>query len=233
MDTSNLQGINLFKDLTEQELQLVSRAFRTQCYEEGSFLYFQEDLATHIYVLLEGRVKMTQLTPEGQQVILHFVSPGEVFGVVAVLIDTTFPASAQVVEDSLVAIWDKSSMYDLMIRIPRIAINALSILAEHTRHFQDRIRELSTERVERRIARTLLRLARETGRRVEAGVLLDLSLSRQDLAEMTGTTLFTVSRTLSQWEAKGILKSGREQVIILYPHGLVEIAEDLPSESKR
>jgi CRP-like cAMP-binding protein len=121
-------------------------------------------------------------------------------------------------------------MNGLMERHPRISINAVRILANRVREFQDRVRELSTERVERRIARALLRLVRQAGKKVPEGVLIDLPLSRQDLAQMTGTTLFTVSRTLSQWESRGIIQSGRERVIICFPHGLVSIAEDLPEE---
>jgi CRP-like cAMP-binding protein len=90
------------------------------------------------------------------------------------------------------------------------------------------VRELSTQRVERRIARTILRLARQSGRKIEQGVLVDLPLSRQDIAEMTGTTLYTVSRVLSDWEDRGLVQSERQQVIITYPHGLVSLAEDIP-----
>jgi CRP-like cAMP-binding protein len=94
---------------------------------------------------------------------------------------------------------------------------------------QDRYRELATEKVERRIARTLLRLAAQSGRRVAEGVLIDIPLTRQDIAQMTGTTLFTVSRTLSEWERQGLLSVGRERVVIREPHALVKIAEDLPT----
>jgi CRP-like cAMP-binding protein len=96
------------------------------------------------------------------------------------------------------------------------------------RQFQDRLRELATERVERRLARMLLRLARQSGQKVTGGILIDLPLSRQNLAEMIGTTLYTVSRILSQWEAHGLVETGRERVVIRRPHGLVVIADDLP-----
>jgi CRP-like cAMP-binding protein len=112
----------------------------------------------------------------------------------------------------------------------------LQILSGRVKEFQDRIRELSTERVERRIARALLRLAHQIGKKVPQGVYLDLPISRQDLAEMTGTTLYTVSRTLSKWETMGLITAGREHIIIHTPHGLVCIAEDLPhtnSETER
>lgn len=226
----SLESANLFKGLSAGELERVAQVARQRRLVSDAYLYYQGDPAEYLPVLLAGRLKLTQLTPEGQQVLMRYTSPGEVFGVLAVLSDMAWPTSAQAVEDSLVATWEKEAMYDLMLRYPRIALNALAVLASHTRDFQDRIRELSTERVERRIARALLRLARQTGRKVKEGVLLDLPLSRQDLAEMSGTTLFTVSRTLSQWESKGLIKAGREQVTILFPHGLVVIAEDLPED---
>ena len=103
-------------------------------------------------------------------------------------------------------------------------------MGERIQVLQDRLREMATERVERRIANTLLRLARQTGRKTPEGVQIDLPLSRQDLAELCGTTLYTVSRTLSRWEMDGIVEAGRERVVIRAPHRLVMIAQDLPDQ---
>jgi CRP-like cAMP-binding protein len=115
---------------------------------------------------------------------------------------------------------------------PRIALNALRIMSGQIRGFQSTVKDLSTKRVEQRVARAVLRLARESGRNIEEGILIDLPLSRQDLAEMTGTTLFSVSRMLKDWEKQGLIMSQRQRVIITYPHGLVTIAEDLPHGSQ-
>ncbi|MEA3349959.1 MAG: Crp/Fnr family transcriptional regulator, partial [Chloroflexota bacterium] len=209
------------------ELNNVAQAANTRKRENGSFYFFQEDPAKRIYVLLQGKVRLTQSTPEGQQIILDYVNLGESFGVVAFLSETYYPVSAQAVGNCQALVWDEAALNRLVERWPRIALNALRILANHTRDFQDKIRELSTERVERRIARAVLRLAQQTGRKIETGVLVDLAITRQDLAEMTGTTRYTVSRTLQQWEKQGLILAKREQIIIRYPHGLVSIAEDL------
>lgn len=227
-----LGAIELFKGLTTDELGAIEEAAQLRRFESDAFLYFQGDPANYLHVLLEGSVKLSQLTPEGQQVILHYASPGEAFAVIAVLSAMDYPVSAQAAEDSLTLTWGRKAMKALMLQHPQLALNALEVLSRRTLEFQDRIRELATERVERRIARALLRLARQTGRKVEEGVLIEMPLSRQDLAEMTGTTLYTVSRTLSQWESHGLIKSGREQVTILFPHGLVTIAEDLPERNE-
>ncbi len=123
-------------------------------------------------------------------------------------------------------------MSRLMERFPPLARNAMRHMSARMQEMQNRVRELSTERVERRIANTLLRLANQTGVKSPAGVLINVALTRQDIAEMTGTTLYTVSRTLSRWEQEGIVESGRERVLIRAPHALVTIAEDLPPPGK-
>jgi CRP-like cAMP-binding protein len=223
-----LRQASLFQDLEESELETVARAGHLRQLEADQFLYYQGDPADHLHVVLTGSLKLVQINPEGQQVLMRYARPGDAIAILAVLGNMPFPTSAQAVEDSLVMAWDEQAMKGLMQHSSSIAMRALEVVIAHTREFQDRIRELSTERVERRIARAVLRLARQSGRKVPEGVLIDLPVSRQDLAEMSGTTLFTVSRTLSQWESQGIVKSGREKITILFPHGLVTIAEDLP-----
>lgn len=212
-------------------MEQIAQTGRKRPVENGAYLFMEGDPAEWLLVVLQGRVRLSQVTADGQQVILQIASPGESIGVIAVLSAVEYPVTAQAVEESLVMAWDHQTMRSLMEQMPGLALNALQIMAGRVRQFQDRVRELSTEKVERRIARALLRLASQTGRKVAEGVLIDFSLSRQDLAEMTGTTLFTVSRTLSQWESQGLVKSRREQVIICSPHGLVSIAEDLPKRN--
>jgi CRP-like cAMP-binding protein len=105
-------------------------------------------------------------------------------------------------------------------------------MAGQIREFQNRVRDLSTKRVETRIARTILRLARQSGKQIAEGVLIDLPLSRQDLAEMSGTTLYTASRVIREWEKQELVQSQRQRIVIRYPHGLVIIAEDLPEQEE-
>jgi CRP-like cAMP-binding protein len=143
-----------------------------------------------------------------------------------------YPGDALALEDCSLLVWDHASLVRLTMRHPQLALNALHWMAGRVHDLQERVRELSTERVERRLARLLLRLSRQSGRKVAEGVLIDLRMTRQDLAEMSGTTLYTVSRILSQWERDGIVDAGRERVVVRFPHGLVRIAEDIPENSK-
>jgi CRP-like cAMP-binding protein len=222
------QNSSLFRSIDSQDIKELVAAAQVHRLDSGEYYFIEDDPADKGYLLLEGKVKLTQVTMDGQQVILGYLSPGRVYGIIAILKKVTYPVSAQAVGECKALAWDQKTLNRLMEQYPQIALNSLHIMAGQIREFQNRVRDLSTKRVETRIARAVLRLANQTGKKVTEGVLIDLPLSRQDLAEMTGTTLFTVSRILHDWEEKGIIQSKRQQVVILYPHGLVSIAEDLP-----
>ena len=218
----------LFKDASPVELEAALEVARPRHVKRGEFFFHEGEPAEAFYVIVKGRVRLSQLTPEGHQVIIHFMGPGDGMGIIVALSNTIYPLSAEVVADCEALRWDYDSTIRLMERHPRLGLNGLRLVAGRFHELQKRYRELATERVERRIARALLRLARQTGRRIESGVFLDLPLSRRDLAEITGTTLYTVSRSLSGWVQQGLIQAGRERIVIRDPHGLVIIAEDLP-----
>ena len=217
-----------FQGLTSTELQAIAQTAHLRQVERQTFFYHQGDPATNFYILRTGQVRLTEVTAAGQQLLVRFVGPGEALGIIAALENTVYPLAAQAVEDCQALAWDSATLERLMERFPRLAINGLRLVSQRWHELEERYRELATERVERRIAQTLLRLARQSGCRIEGGVLIDLPLTRQDLAEMTGTTLYTVSRILSRWEQEQLVETGRERVLICYPHGLTRIAEDLP-----
>jgi CRP-like cAMP-binding protein len=219
-----------FQGLSPSELQVASQAAHLRQVERHAFFFHQGDPATSFYILVKGQVRLTQVTLEGQQVLVRFISPGETIGIIAALENTVYPLSAQAVEECQALAWDSATLEQLMERYPRIAINGLRLVSQRWHELEERYLELATERVERRVAQTLLRLVRQVGRKVEGGILIDLPLTRQDLAEMTGTTLYTVSRILSRWEQENLVETGRERVLICYPHGLTRIAEDLSPE---
>lgn len=218
----------IFRGLDEEALKHIIVSASIKKLSDGAFFFHETEPATHGYVLLEGKTKLIQVTTDGQQVILGYLVPGRVYGIISILQEVTYPVSAQAVGKCKSLVWDQRTLNSLMEAYPRIALNSLHIMSGQIREFQNRVRDLSTKRVEQRIARAVLRLARQSGKKIKEGVLIDLPLSRQDLAEMTGTTLYTVSRVLNDWEKQHLTKSQRQKVIITSPHGMVRIAEDLP-----
>lgn len=223
-----IRQIPFFKNLSEIGLRIVLESAHTHAVAEGGFVFYQDDPAENIYVLVDGRIKLTQLSLDGQQVIMRIATPWTMIAAIGVVAEALYPVSAQAAVDSKVIYWSQKVMLKLIEEYPVLALNAVEMLASHVREYQDRYRELATERVERRLARTVIRLAGQAGLKTDEGVLIDLHLTRQDLAEMIGTTLYTVSRIISQWESQGLVYAGRERLVIRFPHGLVRIADDLP-----
>jgi CRP-like cAMP-binding protein len=223
-----LRSSSLFKDVSPQSFEQVQEMGLLRSVEEDGFFFMQTDPATHAYVLVEGRVRMIQITPNGQQITLRILTPGQTYGGIALLNPAEgYPAAAQAMKNSTAIAWDTTHLQKLAESEPSIPLNAMQLMHAYITELQERQKALITDRVEQRIARILLKLAAQYGKKVEAGVLINFALTRQDIAEMSGTTLFTVSRTMKEWERQGILKIGREKVCICEPHGLVRLADDL------
>ncbi len=218
---------DFFRGLEPEECAAVGARARERRFARRALLLREGDPDPALFLLAAGRVKLGKLGGNGQEVILQLLGKGEVFGGVAALAGGPSPATVEAVEAGRALVWERPVLRELVARYPQIAVNGVRIAAARMQEMQERFRELSTERVAQRIARTLLRLARQAGRKVEGGVLLDLPLPRRDLAEMTGTTLYTVSRTLSEWSERGLLETRRGRLLLRAPHALVSIAEDL------
>ncbi len=227
LDPAILANVPLFTGLSVPVLADVLSHAHVRAIAAGGYYFHENDPASHFYVLTEGRLKITQLTPEGHQVIHMILTGGQPFGGVAALGEGSYPITAEAVEDAVALSWDAKAMVGLMKKYPDIAINTARFLARRFHELQVQHRQLMTERVERRVARALLKLAESSGRKVKLGVEIDFPLSRQDLAEMTGTTLFTVSRLLSSWDEQQIITAGRQRVTIRNSDRLLAIAEDL------
>jgi CRP-like cAMP-binding protein len=223
-----LGHVPLFQDLAADVLARIRGQAHAKAIRTGELFFTEGDDAEAFFVLTSGRVKLTQLTPEGHQVVLRIIGAGDAFGGAGAFGDLTYPISAQAVEPAAALVWTSATIRHVLETEPKVALNAVQFVAGRLHDLQRRHRQLMTERVERRVARALLRLVDEAGRRVETGVQIDFPVSRQDIAEMTGTTLFTVSRLVSSWEQRGILHSGRQRIILTKPHALVVLADDLP-----
>lgn len=225
----DLKQVNVFTEATDDDLAKIVQNGFLRSVEEGEFFFFQGDRAEYVYVLTSGQVKLLQSNPNGKQVNIRTIQPWEMFAALgAVRKDATYPASAQAIQDSAALVIHSEFLGEMMQARPYLAVGLTRLMTSLIQDIQARYRELATERVEQRIARTLLRLASQIGQRVDGGMTsVELSFTRQDLAEIAGTTLFTVSRTLSDWEKSGFIEAGRERIRIKNPHELVKIAEQI------
>src|SRR5947207_10164372 len=128
-----LQQSKLFEGLDREVILAATQAAHTRHVKNRGFFFHQGDPARVLYVLVEGRVKFTQVTPEGQQVLLRAIGPGETFGAVAALGDAFHPASAQAISNCVALGWESEVISGLMERFPRLALNAVRFLAGRAR----------------------------------------------------------------------------------------------------
>lgn len=225
LDRSLIASLPSFEGLSPEQLDDVLSDAQSMRYAKGAEVFQQDGAAQSFFLLLHGHLRVFRLTPDGQQVVVRYISPGEIFGVAMALGRTTYPATAAAVVDSVALVWPNAAWTRLSAKYPSLLANTLKTVGSRLQDAHTRVVEMSTEQVERRIAHALLRLAQQSGRKVEAGIQIDFPISRQDVAEMTGATLHTVSRVLSAWEERGLVESGRQKITLRDAHRIFMLAE--------
>lgn len=204
----------LFAGLTGEQTKAVLLQARPIQVRRGEFLFRQDDPAIAIFQLTRGRMKLCQASEEGHQVVLRLIGPGQLFGMRSLNGDGPYRFSAQALQASEALSWKKEAFADLTEDNPQLVNNLLSVLLDRSDEYQVRLRDLMNVSIEKRLARTLLQLADEFGAKSGAGTVVDGGFTLKDLAEMTGTTLFTASRVTSNWQRARILKKERGALIL-------------------
>jgi len=216
----------MFAGLASEALEAVVAAGSVRRLAAGTRIFAQGDPGVSGHSLLEGRVKIVQTRADGGQSVLRFIGPGEMYGTVAALMNQAFPADAIAVVPSVEIWWTIPALRQLIRQHPEIGLRSTAAAGARLMDLQSRMGELTGERVEQRIARTLLRLMEKAGRPTGAGIEIDFPITRQDLAEMAGSTLHTVSRTLAALDQRGVTGSARRRIIVRDPRALSHLAEN-------
>lgn len=225
LDRSLISGLPQFQGMEPRDLDYVLMNARSQRVAKDVPVFEQEADAHSFFLLLDGHVRVVRTTPDGQQVIVRYISSGELLGIAHALGRTTYPASAIAAVDCVVLVWPGRLWAEFSERYPAFGASTYRTVGARLQEAHTRVVEMSTQPVEQRVAHVLLRLAKQTGKKSDDGILIDFPISRQNIAEMTGTTLHTVSRLLSLWETKGIVLSGRQKVTVVQPQKLLLLAE--------
>ena len=221
-----LSQVPFFAGLAAEEIEAINQLFREQGFSAGESIYYAGDPARRLYVVADGRVKLLRHTESGKDVTLEVLTPGEFFGSLASLGDETFPDTAVALTATCALGIGREDFRAILETYPPVAVKMLEITASRLKAAHEMVRQLSAHSVERRIAYSLLKLGEKFGREDEVGLLIQLPLSRDDLAEMSGTTTESASRVMSQLQKKGLIHSGRQWVAIRDRAGLQALLGD-------
>ncbi|WP_374579586.1 Crp/Fnr family transcriptional regulator [Phenylobacterium sp.] len=206
--------LELFRSLPNGALEEVRTAMRTERVSKGAVIFKQGERTGQAYALATGSVRIVQTGSDGGQTIVRFIGPGEMFGTLPLFTDHRFPADAVTIEPATMLAWRETDLMDLMARYPAISLNVISVLGTRMAQLQERVRELTTQRAEQRMAHAILRLAAQAGSDSTCGATIEIPLRRKDLAEFAGTTLHTASRIVSAWEKAGLLANNGQRLVI-------------------
>lgn len=225
LDHSLIAGLPAFDGLADADLDTILTRATAQRIAKDVAVFNQGGDAKSFFLLLDGQVRVVRSAPDGRQMIVRYIVSGELLGIAQAIGRDTYPASAIAAVDCVILAWPGKLWTEFASSFPSFGKATYKTVGTRLEDVQTQMLDIATRHVEQRIANALLRLIRQSGKKTDNGITIDFPISRQDIGEMTGTTLHTVSRVLSAWEEKGFVKSGRQQVSITKPHKLFLLAE--------
>jgi CRP-like cAMP-binding protein len=225
LDESLLTHLPPFSKLERRQIRAILDQATSRRLEPGIAVFHEGDPAERFFLLLDGYIRVVRVTPTGEQVTALHIPAGQLFGIAQALGRDTYPATAMTAAESIALSWPMRLWQGFVSDYDGFATETYRTVGNRVGEMNTRIVELATQRVEQRVANALLRLVNQTGRKVEDGIEIDFPITRQDLSELTGTTLHTVSRLLSAWEKDGLVKSRRKRIAVSDPHALVVLSQ--------
>lgn len=225
LDESLLLPLPPFSRLNKTQIRAILDQATSNRFDAGVSVYEETFAADRFFLLLDGTIRAVKTTPDGEQVTMLHIPAGQLFGMAQALGRDTYPASAIAASEILTLCWPSSLWHRFVADYPGFAVENYKTVGLRVSEMNARVVEMSTQHVHQRIARALLRLVNQSGQRTAEGIEISFPITRQDVSEMTGTTLHTVSRLLSAWEKDGLVSSKRKKIVVCDPHRLAVLGE--------
>ena len=224
LDESLLSHLPPFSRLERKQIRQILDQASSQRYDAGIAIFDEGAPAERFYMLLDGYVRVVRFSATGEQVTALHVPSGQLIGIAKALGRDTYPATAITATESLALSWPMRLWGTFITEYEGFSTETYKTVGQRVGELNNRIVEMATQQVEQRIANAILRLVNQTGHKVADGIEIDFPLTRQDLSELTATTLYTVSRVLSSWEKQGILTSKKKRITVKDAHSLVVLS---------
>jgi CRP-like cAMP-binding protein len=221
-----ISRLPFFRHLSSDAIIEINHLFEDCDFAAEQVLYFEGDPGRNLYLVASGKVKLTRLALSGREVLLDILHGGEYFGHLAIASQRGYSETAIAQTDCCILQISAQKFETVMNRYPEVTMRVLKAVGQRLEESQEMIKQLSVYTVAERVAATLIRLARKLGEQKQTGTLIQIPLSRQDLAAMTGTTVETVSRVMSHFSSEGLIFTGRKWVVLRDLERLMQIAKE-------
>ncbi len=212
--------IQLFSSLSDEELSQIGCKVVVKPFKRNETILHEEDTNEFMYIILQGKVKVVQTTEDGKEIILAIHQSGDFFGEMSLIDGKTVPATVSATEDSITAIISKKDFYSLIFTQNKVAEKLLQILCSRLRESWDRIQILNFKNASQRMKTLLLMLTNDHGKKTSEGITLNIKLTHQDIADMTGLTRESVTRVIDKWQKDGEIEVLKNKLIHLNLHFL-------------
>jgi len=220
-----LKALPVFAGLSDRDWDKVTAIFSERHYHKDDFIFLEGEAPEALFIVRTGKVKVLRHSADGKDVVLRVAGPGQMLGSVAVFDGSGYLGTAQAIEDCSLLVAARNDCLVLVGRYPVFALAVIADLGVRLRGSAEQIRSLAVERVEQRIARVLLKLAETAGSDAPEGRVIEMPLTRQDVADMTGTTVETAIRVMSKFRRNGVIRTRRGKVVLVDCKVLEEISE--------
>jgi len=212
-----LRNIQIFSSLTDEDLLHISPKVILKEFKKNEVILYEQDTNEFMYIILFGKVKVIQTTEDGKEIILATHKSNELFGEISLIDGKTSPATVLAIEDSFIAIISRKDFYSLLFHQSRVLEKMLQLLCSRLRESWKRIRILNFKDASQRIKMLFLLLSHDNGQKTPEGVVLNIKLTHQNIADMVGLTRETVTRIIDKWRNNGEIKVLKNKLILLSP----------------
>src|SRR5262249_47633470 len=219
-----LRRTTIFRRLSPDDRQRLAAVARVRSFEKGETIFSEGDESETLYTVVAGRVKVSKMTARGSDVILEIFGPGDPVGAVAVYESRAYPATAVALEPTRCVLIPRQTFFALLEAHPSMVRGLLIGLTHRLVELTNRLAELTGGRVEARLARFFLKMASEMGEQRSDGVFVPMVLSRQEIADMIGTTIETSIRTMSRWGKDDLVRTEKDGFLVVDRPALETIA---------
>jgi CRP/FNR family transcriptional regulator len=217
---TKLPDITIFSTLSDADIREIQPYLIAERHRKKDLIFSEGDPPDWFYIVLEGKVKITKVSEEGKEIIIEIIPPTDFFGGLAVIRGFPYPANAVAMEDTKVIKISRSNFMAVLDRFPSVMYCVVQNLGDRMRVSHEAMKSIALDKVSYRIASLLIKLSEQTGKKTPEGVAIDLKLTKQDIAEMVGTTVETAIRTMSRFKKLGLIDERAGRITIKNPDRL-------------